>query len=211
MQTRHTRPFAWTHPQPGCSSRARAQTEAGRPAPLCAVEAPAPRPRPVAGARPPRHRPRRAEPLLRRFVPVAAGLFLLLLLGLSLDATLRAYYLVEPNALAELDAVGQLAADDVHAALRRVPPGAPPSIVLDFTRRALIARGRSVLLTDRGGMILAALPASAEAGGPLADRLGGTPLAVLGEKAGAMRVTGPTARRCWRWCATSTAPSASSP
>jgi two-component system cell cycle sensor histidine kinase PleC len=175
---------------------ARAQMEGGSPAPLCAVEAPAPRPRPAAGPRPPRHRPRRAEPLLRRFVPVAAGLFLLLLLGLSLDATLRAYYLVEPNALAELDAVGQLASDDVHAALRRAPPGAPGSIVLDSTRHALTAHGRSVLLTDRGGRIVAALPERAaalpeNAAGLLADRLGGTPLAVLGEKAGAMRVTGP--------------------
>ena len=158
---------------------------------------------------PPQAAPRRAA--AAGFAPVAAGLFLLLLLGLSLDATLRAYYLVEPNALAEIEAVGQLAADDVHAALRHAPPGAPASIVLDSTRRALTARGRSVLLTDRAGMILAALPANAEAGGLLADRLAAPRSRCSARRPAPCASPAPTAWRCWRSCATSTTPSASSP
>jgi len=154
------------------------------------AEAPPPQPRRPAPRRPSLFNPSRLEALLRRVVPVAAGLFLLLLLGLALDATLQSYYQVEPEALSELEAIGQLAADDVEAALRNASPGAPASVLLDSTRRHIVARGRSVLLSDRAGQIVAVLPEGAGAGA-LTDRLGGAPLAVLGEKAGAMRIAGP--------------------
>ncbi|MTV32759.1 PAS domain S-box protein [Rhodoblastus acidophilus] len=150
------------------------------------VDAPAPR----KPARVPSPKPSRVEPTLRRVVPIAAVLFLLLLLSLAIDATLGTYYQVEPEALAELETIGQLAADDIHAALRRAEPGAPPSVVLGSARRHVFARGRSVMLTDREGQIVAASPEGA-AHGALAARLGGAPLAVLGEKAGAMRISGP--------------------
>jgi len=156
-----------------------------------AMDAPQPRPRPAPMRRPSPVGPSRIELTLRRIVPAAAILFLLLLLGLSLDATLRTYYQVEPEALAELETIGQLAADDIHAALRHKQPGAPASVVLDATRRAIVARGRTVLLTDRSGEIVAALPAGAASTGTLAARLGGAPVAVLGEKAGAMRIATP--------------------
>jgi two-component system cell cycle sensor histidine kinase PleC len=158
---------------------------------MAALDAPPPRPRPAEPERPSRSRPRWIAPQLRRAVPVAAALFLLLLLGLALTASLRAYALVEPEALAELEAIDQLAADDVQAALHSAAPGAPASVVLDPTRRHITDRGRSVLLTDRDGQIVAALPESAASIGPLSARLGGAPLAVLGEKAGAMRVAAP--------------------
>ncbi len=160
-------------------------------APLAAVEAPAPCPRPRRPqAQPPASlSSERLHGLLHRGVPVAAALFLLLLLGMALDASLSAYSRVEPEALAELDAIGQLAADDIRIALRHAAPGAPAAVLLDSARRRTLAHGRSLLLTDHDGQVVAALPAPAMHNGALAARLGASPLAVLGEKAGPMRVT----------------------
>ncbi|MBB4199423.1 hypothetical protein CCR94_20195 [Rhodoblastus sphagnicola] len=167
-------------------------SEGERPAaPVAAVDTPPPRPGPPAQRRPSLFDSARLESRLRVLVPVAASLFLLLLLGLALDATLQSYYQVEPEALSELEAIGQLAADDVQAALRDAAPGAPATVLLDSTRRHIVARGRSVLLTDRAGQIVATLPQGGIGAGQLADRLGGAPPTVLGEKAGAMRVTAP--------------------
>jgi two-component system cell cycle sensor histidine kinase PleC len=180
----------------------RSSCEAGKSGalPPSAVDAPPPRPQPKAQPRRARFIGETLEPLLRRGVPVAAALFFLLLLGFALNGSLSAYYRVEPETLAELEAIAQLAADDVQAALRHAAPGAPASVVLESTRHHIF-RGRSIVLADRDGQIVAslqdgdpvaqgvaALPYDDLRAGALARRLAASPLAVLGEKAGPMRV-----------------------
>ncbi len=134
----------------------------------------------------------RMEPLLRRAVPTMIILFLLTLFGVAAQIASQSYAKVLPDALAELDMVGRLAVDDLDAAVRQAPPGAPAAVILDAARGRILAHGRTLAITDASGQIVAALPPGALGAGTLAAKLGGTlPLTIFADKAGPMRIVLP--------------------
>jgi two-component system cell cycle sensor histidine kinase PleC len=129
------------------------------------------------------------EPALRRAVPVMVLLFLLTLFGVGAQIAMQSYDQVVPEALAELDIIGRLAVEDINVAIRHAAPGAPAAMILDAAQGRVLARGRSLLLTDPDGEIVAALPPSPLPAGSLSARLGpAQPLTVFADKAGPMRI-----------------------
>ena len=132
------------------------------------------------------------EFLLRRVVPAMIVLFLLTLFGVAAQIAAQSYSRVVPDALEELDMVGRLAVEDLNAAMRNAAPGAPAAMLIDAAQGRLLAHGRSLLVTNPEGEIVAALPPSPLAAGQLSALLGGgLPLALFADKAGPMRVTLP--------------------
>jgi two-component system cell cycle sensor histidine kinase PleC len=129
------------------------------------------------------------EPVLRRAVPVMVILFLLTLFGVAGQIAIQSYSQVAPDALMELDMIGRLAVEDINAAMRRAAPGAPAAMILDAAQGRVLARGRSLLLTDQDGEIVASLPPSPLPAGSLSARLGAAqPLTIFADKAGPMRI-----------------------
>jgi two-component system cell cycle sensor histidine kinase PleC len=159
-----------------------------------AANLPPPRPDPDSGATAPTPTelpPTRLDPALRRAVPLMVILFLLTLFGVAAQIAMQSYAQVTPEALSELDVIGRLAVEDINAAMRRAAPGAPAAMILDAAQGRVLARGRSLLLTDPDGEIVAALPPeSAPApAGSLSARLGAAqPLTIFADKAGPMRI-----------------------
>jgi two-component system cell cycle sensor histidine kinase PleC len=137
-------------------------------------------------------RAEKMENWTRRAVPATVALFLLALFAAAAHLGAQGYRQVEPDALVELEMVARLAAEDVRLALRAAAPGAPAAMILEAAQGRALSHGRSILLTDADGQIVAALPASAPHDGALAARLGPSqPLTIFAEKAGPMRIVPP--------------------
>ena len=148
-------------------------------APLAPAEAP-----PAAPARSPR-----PEPLPRAAIPTLIALFLLALFGVAAQIALQSHDRVVPEALATMDMIGRLAAEDFNDAARDAPPGEPVALILASALGRLQTQGRILAVTNADGRILSTLPAGAIAESTLAGHLGPSqPLTIFAEKAGAMRV-----------------------
>jgi two-component system cell cycle sensor histidine kinase PleC len=131
----------------------------------------------------------RLEPLLHSAVPAMIVLFLLTLFGIAAQVALQSYDKVVPEALAEMEMVGRLAAEDLNVATRHAPPGAPAAMILESALGRFLTRGRVIAVTDPDGQIVAALPAGAIRANSLSGHLGTSqPLTVFAEKAGPMQI-----------------------
>jgi two-component system cell cycle sensor histidine kinase PleC len=136
--------------------------------------------------------PYSTQPLLAAILPAMIVVFLLTMFGVAAQVALQSYGKVEPEALAELEMIGRLAAEDFNAAAHRAAPGAPAAMILETALERFLGRGRIVAVTDPDGQVLAALPAGALREGALVSQLGPSqPLTVFAEKAGPMHIVLP--------------------
>lgn len=135
-----------------------------------------------------------ATPLARAVTPALVALLLLTLLAVAVQTALQIRDRVAPEALTRLDLFARVAAEDFDASVRRAPPGAPASLILDSALTRPLMSGEIVAVTDADGKIVATSPvAPALAGSPqgyLADWIGpAQPVVIFADKAGAMRLT----------------------
>jgi two-component system, cell cycle sensor histidine kinase PleC len=132
------------------------------------------------------------EPLLRWSVPAALAIFVAILVSASVVFALAEEERIIAAATADVDMAATVIAAEVGARLQATPQSDPQATLSAAIPLHALSRGQRVFLSDATGAVIASFPET-ESKGSIGDHLGAAqPLTVFAEKAGVMRLTGPS-------------------
>ncbi|MHB2167815.1 sensor histidine kinase [Alsobacter sp. R-9] len=131
---------------------------------------------------------KRFEPWMRIVVPAMLAAFLITLAAVSWVQVSSSRTEVVSDAAGDIDVLAALVASD----FRRAEGAGPAERLAALVPGHALRNGRTVLVTDETGTVVASLPKGAAVGVPLVDVLGPTqPLTTFAERAGVMLITVP--------------------